>query len=250
MTAEQEFESELEVFRTESDAAVQFFYSWETIHSVAGDTPSVHKALNKSALFWNTTLGALQTSTIVVLGRIFDPDTTAHSVTRLLALAMKHRSIFDKQHHEARHRARNAEADSYLPSFLDRVYVPNVEDFRNLKRQVAERRKLYENVYQPLRHKVFAHKSAEPGIDLLWQHTNIRDLQKLLTFLRAMHEALWQLYFNGRKPTLRKSRYSVKQMRIKPKGHGAALQERVVLQTQVVMQTLGQAYKGGKPRNR
>lgn len=240
MNAEKEFEAELEVFRTESDAAVQFFYAWQTIHSEAADTAAVHKALNRSALFWNTTLGALQTSTMVVLGRIFDPDTSAHSVTRLMNLAMKHRSIFDKESHAERHRARNANADSYLADFLGRAYVPTVADLRVIKQKVGERRKLYERVYQPLRHKVFAHKSAEPGLDLLWQQTNIRDLQRLLAFLRTLHEALWQLYFNARKPNLRGARYSVAQMRIKPLASekGATLQERIVRQTQDVMRAI------------
>lgn len=245
MNDEQEFEAELEVFRTESDAAVQFFYAWQTIHSVAGDTATVHKALNRSALFWNTTLGALQTSTIVVLGRIFDPDSSAHSVTRLMNLAMKHRSIFSKESHAKRHRARNANADSYLEDFLRRAYAPTAADIRVLKQKVEERRKLYVQVYKPLRHKVFAHKSAEPGIDLLWQHTNIRDLQRLLAFLRTLHEVLWQLYFNGRKPNLRGARYSVAQMRIKPLASekGATLQERIVRQTQDVLLTMSDGKK-------
>jgi hypothetical protein len=43
-------------------------------------------------------------------------------------------------------------------------------------------------------------------------------MQQLLAFLRALHEALWQLYNNGKKPVLRGGRYSVKGS--KPPGKG------------------------------
>lgn len=55
-----EFEQELEVLRTEAEAAAQYFYSYLTIHAVAGERKPVDRLLNSSALFWNTTLSALQ----------------------------------------------------------------------------------------------------------------------------------------------------------------------------------------------
>jgi AbiU2 len=68
------FRRELEIFRTESFQATQYFYAFLTIHSVAGDDKDIHRHLNTAALFWKTNLGALQISTFIVLGRLFDPD--------------------------------------------------------------------------------------------------------------------------------------------------------------------------------
>ena len=62
--------------------AVQFFYAYLTIHDVARDRPAVHRLLNRAPLFWNTNLGALQTGSFIVLGRIFD-QTSRHNVNRL-----------------------------------------------------------------------------------------------------------------------------------------------------------------------
>jgi len=52
--AEDEFERELEVFRTEAKTASQFFYAFLSVHVVAGDVPAVFKLLNSAPLFWNT----------------------------------------------------------------------------------------------------------------------------------------------------------------------------------------------------
>jgi hypothetical protein len=67
-----------------------------------------------------------------------------------------------------------------------------------------DRRRIYEDRYRELRHKVFAHKGlSDPQITALFARTNIREMQRMLAFLMALHEALWQLFNNGRKPTLR-----------------------------------------------
>jgi hypothetical protein len=86
--------------------------------------------------------------------------------------------------------------------------------------------------YRDLRHKLFAHKEVadRAEIDALFAKTNIRELQRMFAFLSSLHEALWQLFFNGRKPVLRPQRYSVKRMRDlpSPANRGKALQERII----------------------
>jgi hypothetical protein len=64
----------------------------------------------------------------------------------------------------------------------------------------------------------------------LFAMTNLKELRQLLVFLSRMHEALWQLYFNGQKPTLRPARFSVNRMLQQPSlaiGR-AKVQERLV----------------------
>lgn len=238
-----QFKRELEIFRTESDAAVQFFYAWQTVNAVAGANRSVHNALNKAPLFWNTSLGALQGATLLALGRMFDPDQNNHSITRLLGLAHRNLQLFSKEALAERKRELSPNADEWLPEYLKGVYVPSSDDFRKLKKYVAIRRRTYEENYRPLRHQYFAHRSATESSDVaaLFAKTNIRELQQLLTFLRRLHEALWQLFYNGHKPTLRPARYSVNRMRELPSPSPcqAALQERIIHETEQVVRSLG-----------
>ncbi len=48
---EAQFERELEVFRTEAEAAMQFFYAYLTVHAVAADHKPVYRLLNTAPLF-------------------------------------------------------------------------------------------------------------------------------------------------------------------------------------------------------
>ena len=81
-----QFERELEVFRTEAETGIQFFYAYLTVHAVAAKNEAVYRLLNKAPLFWNTSLGALQTAAFIALGRVFDQNST-HNLDRLLRVA-------------------------------------------------------------------------------------------------------------------------------------------------------------------
>ena len=232
MPSSADFANELELFRTEAEGALQFFYSWDAVHAVAAEDRKIHRLLNQAPMLWNTSLAALQTSTFIALGRLFDPDTSNHSATRLLLTAGANLGMFSKECLAERKRKQSENADRWLPEYLKTVYVPSSEDFRRLKRHLAIRRKIYEANYKPLRHKVFAHRVASSQAEVadLYAKTNIRELQQLLVFLRRLHETLWQLYFNGHKPVLRPARYAVQRIldQPSPNPQRAALQERLV----------------------
>jgi len=79
---------------------------------------------------------------------------------------------------------------------------------------------------------VFAHKQLLGPADIkaLFAKTKIRELEQLLVFLSRLHEALWELLYNGWKPNLRPARYSVKAMREQPspEHRRRAVQERLI----------------------
>ena len=112
---ETEFERELEVFGNEVEEAIQSFYAGQTIHNVARKDENVHRALNRNAPFWNLACRALQANAIIVLGRIFDRDTRAHTLGRLLQLAAQNPHIFSKGALEKR---KLPHAGEHTPEFM------------------------------------------------------------------------------------------------------------------------------------
>src|SRR5438445_12877646 len=81
-----EFVRQLEVFRTECEAAAQYFYGYLAIHALARRNRRVFDLLNRNALFWNTVLSGMKTSTLITLGRIFDTDQRIYNVRLLISL--------------------------------------------------------------------------------------------------------------------------------------------------------------------
>jgi hypothetical protein len=216
-TPQAKFERELEVFRTEAEAAMQFLYAFLTVHAVAGDNKPVYNQLNKAPLFWNTTLAALQTAAFIALGRVFDQD-SKHNVARLLRAAQDDMNIFSKTALGSRKQGSDSTPPEWLAEYVRNAYVPTPADFRRLRAHVLKYRRIYEANYRDIRRRLFAHKEVSSPADIaaLFSRTNIRELQKLLAFLGSLYEALWQLYFNGRKPVLRPRRYSLRNMRHSP----------------------------------
>lgn len=215
---EDEFVHELEVFGAEAEAATRFFFTWRTVHDVLSEDESVLEVLNETSSFWHTVLDALLTASFITLGRVSDRDSRSHGVDRLLEIGKANLSILSKKALARRKQRVSPKAHEWLPAYLSHVYVPNADDFVRLEEHVHTRRSIYKAKYDPLRNKVFAHTDAltRANVQVLFARTKNREMQQLLTFLGRLHDALWNLLYNGRKPNLRPARYAVGRMRKRP----------------------------------
>ena len=218
---------------------MQFFYAYLTIHAVAGDRPAVYRFLNRAPLFWKTNLGALQTSSFIVLGRIFD-QSSGHNVDRLLKIGQTNLGILQQGGVGRAQAACRSRRRRVARRIFEGCYVPTPKDFRHLRLLVRKYRATYEAKYRDLRHKLFAHKEVSNPADVstLFAKTNVRELQRILLFLLALYDALWMLFVNGHKPILRMRRYSVARIRKKPsEGKGGSLQERLIREIEQFLTT-------------
>jgi hypothetical protein len=171
---------------------------------------------------------------------VFDQEKNTHNIDRVLRIGQRNPQIFSLEALADRKRLASSNAHEWLDEYLRSAYVPTADDFRRLRKHVATRRKIYEESFRPLRHKVFAHKqlSEEADVHALFAKAKIKDVQQLLIFLRRLHEALWELFFNGRKPILRPARYSVSQMITLPRPNGHSLQERLIRETETFLKLI------------
>ena len=239
VSPEARFERELEHFRHDSNAAAQFLYAWVSFHACANENKGIRRGVNERALFWNTALGAFQTSLFIVLGRIFDRNHQNHTLDRLLREATQNPSIFSRRA-LAQRKSRQSPGTNWIKDYVQDAYVPSRKDFARLQRFASGKRKVYERVYQKIRHKVFAHSgiSSRTQSDALFAKTNIRELERLVVSLGQLYEALWQLYVNGRKPVIQRPAYTVAALRRlgrRRDRHIPSIQEAMVNETYAVL---------------
>jgi AbiU2 len=231
----QDFESELELFRTESESAAQFFYGYLAIHEVAKRRKEVFQLFNANAMFWMTVSASLQTAALLAIGRIFDQG-SPHNLDRLLRLAESNREIFSKAALENRKQGNAIERPAWLNHYLEDIPEPSIRYFRNLRTKTKHFRRIYESKYRELRHKVYAHRAAlnQAEIDRIVAKTNIVEFERLFLFLLSTYESLWELYMNGRGSRRRRLRYSVKptgRLRV-PRTSLSSVHERMILDTE------------------
>jgi len=72
-------------------------------------------------------------------------------------------------------------------------------DFQKLRAETSKIKKKYEQIYKPLRDKVFAHKNQESITitDELFGKTNIGQIQDILFYLYQIEKIISDLFHNG-----------------------------------------------------
>ena len=205
LSDESEFERELAIFQVEHETAQQYFFSYASLRKIAASNSDVLRSMNATPLFWLTVESSMLLSTFIALGRIFDPG-SPHNLARLMKTATEGRAIFLREALAARKRAAaSALSADDIDNIVRDAFEPSAADFRSLRKEIEERRKIYKARYGEVRNKVFAHNEvADLGeANTLLEGTTLNETLALFAFLDALERTLWQLLYNGRKPILK-----------------------------------------------
>jgi hypothetical protein len=126
----------LEIINNEIHTAIHAFHSWRGINDVANQNKTILDKLNSELSFWITQLNALQTIYFIVLGRIFNEESKAHYIDKLLVETGRHPEFFSKESLAARKAASGLAGDD-LKKYLRCAWEPTAKDFRQLRKMVG-----------------------------------------------------------------------------------------------------------------
>jgi hypothetical protein len=145
-TPEQVFLQRLEAFQRDARAAARYAYAGSSINFIANQTRELIPILDRDAGFWNTVLGAMQTASIVALGRIYDTRRDVLSAEHLMRHVATYPGIFSRASLAARKGA----------EFAASAFEPRAADLQPMRDALDHHTVLYESTVGPIRHKVFA----------------------------------------------------------------------------------------------
>jgi hypothetical protein len=202
------FLAELEVLRQGAEEASQHLYAYLTIRRRARESKRVYSHLRENSTFWLTVQRALVASCLLALGRIFDDSSVSHVATLRKFAKQRWLVLFSRDALARRKRESGidaADAERYASEAPEATAI----EFRTLTDRITALRKLYDEKYRELRDS-FAHvvTTQESEIAQLFARTNVRELQRLVAALTAVHDGLWGLFWNGGPLVLRRHRYS------------------------------------------
>lgn len=205
LTADQ-FWNELRLVSTEIEDSVVLFHTYEELNRLALSDENILMALNRDALFWNTYRHSLLTSLFITLGRIFDKDSDAHSIHRLLAAVTRNRHLFSAQSlRERRIEQNGGQKPDWLDEFMTGTWEPKeAGHLAHFKPAIKPHEKRFREIYAPIRHSIFAHRlmSNFEANHELFRSTNREDLGVMLDFLHDLIECITHLFMNGAEPKL------------------------------------------------
>ena len=203
-TPEQEFKLRLDALDRDARATARIAYTSRTIHFMASQSPSLVEVLDRDAGFWNPVLGAMQTASIVSVGRIYDRTRGVLSAERLLQHATTYPGIFSRTSLAARKVGRGL-TESQAAEYAAEAFAPLATDFNTLADEHEIHRELYENTIGPIRNNVSAHSGRITDAEMreLFASVPMVDFDKLVVFPLVLNNEMWQLFENGNRPNLR-----------------------------------------------
>lgn len=188
-------------YRGEANVAASSFYAWKNINTLAAHDPALFQALQRNALSWNLIAHALQIAFFSALGRLFDRDKRSLTVRTFISKCEAALGQFSKPAFEARRLASNdGVRPAYLDGYLLDVYEPVAADFQVLAVAIEPWEAVYKTNYQPIRHKLIAHKDLATigDKDSLFAKTNIGEVESILKIMYQIAAVVEQLFTNGR----------------------------------------------------
>ncbi|AIF47921.1 hypothetical protein [Dyella japonica] len=194
---EREFENRLQVFCDEVEAANQYFFAFMTLHAEYAQRAEVRTLFDNHDLVTRTLLSSLQAALFLALGRIFD-DRSRHTIHSLLKCANENRRLFSHIALRARKERAAANWAEWIEAFMEGKHEPTDQHFRELRKQIKPHRQVYAEKLDAIRDKWFAHRDSDKDeANKLFAVTSIDQIEKLLGFLIAFHQALWKAYHDG-----------------------------------------------------
>jgi hypothetical protein len=214
---EQVFLQRLGALERDALAAARCAYVGSAIHYITNQQPALIPILGRDAGFWNTVLGAMRTSAIVALGRIYDSRGDVLSARRLLDHVLKYPGIF----------SRAALAARKTVEFAADAFEPKEADFQPLRDALDEHTKIYETTVGPIRHNVYAHAGDISTAEIYELHANVArtDFEKLSIFPLDLYNTLFRLYVDGERPVLLTIESDLATLVASPAGNRAVLTE-------------------------
>ncbi len=193
-----------ELFSNEVDQATAAYVFWNKLQNEPAKDEELLRAFNESPLSWIFIRHSMMLSLIMTLGRIFDIDGDAVSIDDLIKSCIDDIEQFSKA--RLRERKMTQPGDElWIDDYMKSVYEPKESDFQKLRPKINKYKKMYQDYYQPLRHKIFAHSDKQyfSNKDELWKATKGADMEELLNFLEDLKVTLQMAYHNGTKPELK-----------------------------------------------
>lgn len=238
MATKGSFVDQLENFRREAYVAAQYLYSEMAVNHAASKSPRLLGRLNQTPRFWLTHSAACQEAAYLALGRVFDTKSD-FNVNKLLDAFASSLTQFSRQALGNRKRDGKPTDPPWLADYLNGAHYPTTKDVARLRAKTAEYCAIYDRAVKPARHKYIAHREKVDQVDVqkLFGGGKVRELWRIVTFLYALYQALWEQYHNGRKPVLGRLRYSVKVI-FDSKHQGSAPHEAIVAEAKQLMKFL------------
>jgi hypothetical protein len=205
---EKEYWRKFHAVRGDLESAVRSNQVYFTINNLLLTNNEVGMKLNEYGDFWTLNAHALQTTFFVSFGKLFDPRNGTISVPKLVTATIERPWLFSKSALLERKRGEygiQGQDPQWLVEYIGHAWEPSTEDLAAMEDELKPYHSRFRSIYQPLRHRYFAHRSEEDeeSIATLFARTRIAEVDGILRFLHTLIWSVQELHMNGTEIDLR-----------------------------------------------
>ncbi len=173
-----------------------------TLHGLGAEDRTIYDKFQRAADFWSLCAYSLQTAFFMAFGRIFDKRSDSFSVQKLVEATIANPAFFSKAALRERRRksANLAGSDPrWLVDYVNQAWEPTAADLEPLRAALVPHVGKFTAIYQPIRHKYFAHRGMESqrAVEALFSKTLKADVAEILGFLHTTLWAVREMAWNG-----------------------------------------------------
>lgn len=200
---EEEFRQRLDAIGRDARACIVHTFFGLAFNWVVARDRNLRERINDHGHFWTGVLSAQQAAAFIALGRLYDTDRRARNAVQLLNYARNHRGIFSRDALAVRKVAQGlSEADANV--YVADAYELQPGGLDTIVNELGIQKGVYDHAALDIRNQVFAHATAltPEQREELFAHLPIREFGHLALIPYLVHEWLWQLFYNGRRPVI------------------------------------------------
>jgi hypothetical protein len=201
----------IESLRREVETTIRVFYAYESMAKLLSEQQYVD-LVNNNVYFWKIFLSSIQTKLFIALGRLYDDSNDAFSFRNFMKICRENIKEFGQDYLEKRKLNGSSTRPEWLDDYLKDAYFAVTGDIDALAKLARPFNKKMKGLYKEIRSKVFAHAIHTDAIVIsnLLEDTNLHEIESALTALWSIYSQVWQMFENGRKPTLEIEPYPYK----------------------------------------
>lgn len=198
----------LKTLRSETESTIRHFYAFQQFKYLLGDVGDVD-LINRNGAFWRLFASSQLQSVFIGIRRIFETYPDTFNFAGAVRAVKSRIGEFQPEALEQRKlEENNGQRPGWLDNYIAEAYIATIDDVDALARLVRPHRSTMES-YTYVADKIFAHAiiTVDAEISEALAELQLEDIEASLNSVWHFYEQVWQMYENGRKPSLTTSTY-------------------------------------------
>lgn len=197
--------------RREAETTIRVLHALKAFRLAVSKKEDV-KLINKNPDFWRIHETSVRTNLFIGIRRLYEGNSGTFNFQKFVGLCMDNLGSFSKEELRKRKSALH-NSHKWLEQYMESVYEPSADDFKNLSKLVRANSKKMKGIYVDAASTIYAHAvhMDHSTMASITEQLNFEEMETALDSIWHCYEQVWQMFENGKEPSFEVAEYPYKQ---------------------------------------